>query len=54
VAASLGGVYLSFFLDSAPAPTIVLLLAAGFVLALLASARGPERVAQQAPRLPGP
>lgn len=41
VAAALGGVYLSFFLDSAPAPTIVLLLAAGFILAVLASARAP-------------
>lgn len=30
-----GGVYLSFFLDSAPAPTIVLILTAVFLLALL-------------------
>jgi manganese/iron transport system permease protein len=37
-AASLG-VYLSFFLDSAPAPTVVLLLTFGFVAALLGSAR---------------
>lgn len=32
--AGLGGVYASFFLESAPAPTIVLLLTAMFILAL--------------------
>ena len=37
VAASLAGVYLSFFLDSAPAPTIVLLLSTAFVAAFLYS-----------------
>jgi manganese/iron transport system permease protein len=37
VAASFAGVYLSFFLDSAPAPTIVLLLSASFVVALIVS-----------------
>jgi manganese/iron transport system permease protein len=37
VAASLAGVYLSFFLDSAPAPTIVLLLSSTFVVAFLVS-----------------
>lgn len=43
VAGSLLGVYLSFFLDSAPAPTIVLLLSLVFVLALLhTSRRVPE------------
>ncbi|RYE33087.1 MAG: ATP-binding cassette domain-containing protein [Hyphomicrobiales bacterium] len=43
VAGSLLGVYLSFFLDSAPAPTIVLLLSLVFVFALLhASRRVPE------------
>lgn len=36
VAASLLGVYLSFFIDSAPAPTIVLLMAVAFVLAFSA------------------
>jgi manganese/iron transport system permease protein len=36
-AASLAGVYLSFFLDSAPAPTIVLLLSATFVVAFFVS-----------------
>jgi manganese/iron transport system permease protein len=35
VAASFLGIYLSFFLDSAPAPTIVLLLAATFIAAFL-------------------
>lgn len=43
VAGSLLGVYLSFFLDSAPAPTIVLLLSLVFVFALLqASRKVPE------------
>jgi len=37
VAASLAGVYVSFFIDSAPAPTIVLLLSAAFVAAFLYS-----------------
>lgn len=36
-AASVLGVYLSFFLDSAPAPTIVLLLAASFLIAFFFS-----------------
>lgn len=33
--AGLGGVYLSFFLDSAPAPTVILILTAIFVAAFL-------------------
>jgi manganese/iron transport system permease protein len=33
--ASFFGVYLSFFIDSAPAPTIVLLMTAAFILAFL-------------------
>jgi manganese/iron transport system permease protein len=33
VGASLAGVYLSFFLDSAPAPTIVLVMTAAFIVA---------------------
>ena len=37
VGASLLGVYLSFFIDSAPAPTIVLLLSTGFVVAFVLS-----------------
>jgi manganese/iron transport system permease protein len=39
VTTSLIGVYLSFFLDSAPAPTIVLLLTTGFGAAFVVSAR---------------
>ncbi|API50284.1 hypothetical protein BMW22_00275 [Rhizobium leguminosarum] len=38
------GVYLSFFVDSAPAPTIVLVLAIGFVLAFIHATRGTARV----------
>ncbi len=36
VFAGVGGIYLSFWLDSAPAPTIVLLLTAFFLVALVA------------------
>ncbi len=36
IAANLGGVYLSFFLDSSPAPTIILLLTAAFIVAFVA------------------
>ena len=39
VAASLLGVYLSFFIDSAPAPTIVLLMSLTFVAAYVVSRR---------------
>lgn len=39
VAGSLLGVYLSFFIDSAPAPTIVLVLSIGFVLAFACTTR---------------
>jgi len=35
VSASLFGIYLSFFIDSAPAPTIVLLMTAMFIFAFL-------------------
>lgn len=49
VTASLLGVYLSFFLDSASAPTIVLLLTLAFVAAFLSSARA----ARQASAGPG-
>ncbi len=45
VSGSLLGVYLSFFIDSAPAPTIVLLLALGFIAALFV-ARGRMRAVQ--------
>jgi manganese/iron transport system permease protein len=37
VTLSILGVYISFFLDSAPAPTIVLLLSAAFIVSLLAT-----------------
>src|SRR5690606_19462175 len=39
VGCSLVGVYLSFFLDSAPAPTIVLLMSACFVVAFIVTQR---------------
>lgn len=39
VGCALAGGYLSFFLDSAPAPTIVLMMSAVFVLAFLRAAR---------------
>jgi len=48
VIASLSGVYLSFFLDSAPAPTIVLLLTAIFIAAFLVSTHRAARVETQA------
>jgi manganese/iron transport system permease protein len=41
--ASFLGVYLSFFLDSAPAPTIVLLMSIGFIAAFLVSTRQASR-----------
>ncbi|WP_119389039.1 metal ABC transporter permease [Taklimakanibacter lacteus] len=41
VAASLAGVYLSFFIDSAPAPTIVLLLSILFIAAFLWTRQAP-------------
>ena len=44
---SLLGVYLSFFIDSAPAPTIVLLMTAAFILAVLFS---PNRSARLEPQ----
>jgi manganese/iron transport system permease protein len=47
VAASLIGVYLSFFLDSAPAPTIVLLLTAAFVAAFFTSAAPTDTARDQ-------
>jgi manganese/iron transport system permease protein len=44
VACSLVGIYASFFIDSAPAPTIVLLLSATFLVAFLATSRRPTAV----------
>jgi manganese/iron transport system permease protein len=43
VAASVAGVYLSFFIDSAPAPTIVLLMSIGFVAAFFHARRKAAR-----------
>ena len=40
VSASLLGIYLSFFLDSAPAPTIVLLLTLAFVVVFVTRSLG--------------
>jgi manganese/iron transport system permease protein len=39
VLVSLSGVYLSFFIDSAPAPTIVVLFAMVFIVAMVISGR---------------
>jgi manganese/iron transport system permease protein len=41
---SLLGVYLSFFLDSAPAPTIVLLMSVVFIVAMIGSRRASTAV----------
>ncbi|KAA5602112.1 metal ABC transporter permease [Blastochloris sulfoviridis] len=43
VSCSFLGVYLSFFIDSAPAPTIVLLMTVVFIIAFLISARLARR-----------
>jgi manganese/iron transport system permease protein len=50
VSASLSGVYASFFLDSAPAPTIVLLMSITFVVAFVVSRRRIARAERQASR----
>ncbi|MEM1040311.1 MAG: metal ABC transporter permease [Pseudomonadota bacterium] len=39
VASSLSGIYLSFFIDSAPAPTIVLVLTIAFIIAFIITNR---------------
>lgn len=44
VAGSFGGVYLSFFIDSAPAPTIVLLLTIAFIAAFVFQTRKTARL----------
>ena len=46
---TLGGAYLSFWLDSAPAPTVVLLLTGLFVIAFAARMRANRRAAAGAP-----
>ena len=43
VAASFLGVYLSFFIDSAPAPTIVLIMMGAFFIAFFATRRSASR-----------
>ncbi len=43
VLASFFGVYLAFFIDSAPAPTIVLLLTAVFIAAFVRTTRKASR-----------
>ncbi|ABN77668.1 metal ABC transporter permease [Cereibacter sphaeroides] len=48
LAAMLAGTYASFFLDSAPAPTIILILSGIFVLAFLARLRRNRRAALSA------
>ncbi|MBB5537010.1 metal ABC transporter permease [Rhizobium giardinii] len=47
IAASFFGVYLSFFIDSAPAPTIVLLMTAMFVVAFVWSSWRTSRIEAQ-------
>ena len=47
VAASFLGVYLSFFIDSAPAPTIVLLMTIAFIAAFLISTVRTSRAERQ-------
>jgi manganese/iron transport system permease protein len=49
VVSSFFGVYLSFFIDSAPAPTIVLLMTAGFILAFVRARYIAARTAASAP-----
>lgn len=49
VTASLLGVYLSFFIDSAPAPTVVLILTLFFITALFRSGRGPAQTEEHSP-----
>ena len=48
VVASLGGIYLSFLIDSAPAPTIVLLMTILFILAFLWQVLQSRKPAQEA------
>ncbi len=48
VGATILGVWLSFFLDSAPAPTIVLLLTAIFIAAFVAQTMRASRTASAA------
>ena len=47
VIASFLGVYLAFFLNSAPAPTIVLLMSIGFIAAVIFASRKAARIEQR-------
>ena len=47
VGAAVSGVYLSFFIDSAPGPTIVVLLSVLFVVVFVYSSRRERRIAAQ-------
>jgi len=49
VAASIVGLYLSFFIDSAPAPTIVLVMAVVFILAFVVTSLRQRTASRQAP-----
>ncbi len=51
--ASFLGVYLSFFLNSAPAPTIVVLMSLGFVAAFLFARHRTMRLERRLPSTPG-
>lgn len=46
--AGLGGVYLSFFLDSAPAPTVILVLTVIFIFAFIRAGRAMRRTGDKA------
>lgn len=48
MSAGLGGVYLSFFLDSAPAPTVILVLTAIFIAAFIRANLAMRRMSRQA------
>ncbi|MDG3578854.1 metal ABC transporter permease [Rhizobium sp. YJ-22] len=48
VGSSLAGIYVSFFLDSAPAPTIVLMMGALFILAFIRVTLAARRTARAA------
>lgn len=52
MAAAFCGVYLSFFLNSAPAPTIVLLMSLGFVAAFIHTRIAARRTALKLPDAP--
>jgi len=52
MAAAFSGVYLSFFLNSAPAPTIVLLMSLGFVAAFIQTRIAARRTALKLPDAP--